>query len=209
MNEESLVWTDNDLLDNVAVDGNFISDIDSISEKDYPGRHYFPIYVRAIDLDEYEDSLKKQITQETVDAVIGICNKRQDINVNRRFLLIELKMDCQNAKGLKIKDLLDKISHSKDLISSLSNGIAIDPVYCIIFDPTKEKNLSNQFYRLKKADRRLDPFSPFTPESLSNYVNAGKEPPFTPSALSQNQIKKLKTAAIMGNLENFNHSQPL
>ena len=105
-----------------------------ISEKDYPRKRYFPLTpkISALDLDAYERSLNKPEPNCTGDSVIGITQVTNKGRLTMSSLLIvELRLKYKKGDNISLQKLLNKVEHSKELLSS--DDVFINDKYCFIF----------------------------------------------------------------------------
>ena len=108
----------------------YSADLEDLSFRDYHPRHYFKPGIKCIDLDGYAKSFHSGYTQETVDAVIGLEEKE---NRSRRYLLlVELRLDYDNMKNLKVANLKAKEDNSKQMLR-LDMDINICPELFLLF----------------------------------------------------------------------------
>lgn len=152
----------------------FLSSLKEISDRDYPGKNYFKHDIPALDIDRYEVS-REGSNQKTADAVVGICNRRQEKPVNGRLLMVELRMNYRNVENLSVSALSGKESHTRDILHGCPDDVLVDLTYCLVFDPGLEELATRWLFRQQRANSRLNAWKSFSPEKFCNYINAGVE----------------------------------
>lgn len=94
-----------------------------LSLRDY-GKPYFDTRIECLDMDSYETSLPQNVSDSTMDGVIGIAEYDDNRNQNRRLLMIELRMNYRTPHHLKTSSLNKKVSHTIQLLSCGSCPLA-------------------------------------------------------------------------------------
>lgn len=126
--------------------------LQNVAQQDYPGRYSFDSRIECLDIDSYERNVCGGNPDYTVDAVIGVCNckndKRKTLN---RLMLIELRMDYENTHNLSVTQMIRKITHTKDL---LGGDILIDSNSYFVFDDAVGEQVKRWF--ANKANERSE-----------------------------------------------------
>jgi len=107
------------------------STLNTVSERDYPGHNYFNQSIECLDMDSYERSQANGSEDNTVDAVIGISNYRNNRIINPRLLLVELRMGYSSTKNLSKTQFERKVTHTRDLLGS---ECSINPNSVFVFN---------------------------------------------------------------------------
>ena len=128
---EAIVF-DNDVVRRCPLFSKCADLLQNVSNRDYPGRYYFDSRIECLDIDAYEKNVCGGNPDNTVDAVIGICNCKNDKRKTcHRLMLIEFRMDYESTHNLSVTQMIRKVAHTKDL---LGGSIQIDTNSFFIFD---------------------------------------------------------------------------
>lgn len=92
----------------------------------------------CINLDKIEKKQRKSKPQATMDLTMGIKT------ASKEMLLVELRFNYKNPKNIGKQDILDKILHSKELLSDC----IIHSEYIFIFKENVKNQARNHFNRL-------------------------------------------------------------
>lgn len=92
----------------------------------------------CINLDKIEKKQHKNSPQATMDITIGIEAS------SKKMLLVELRFNYKNPKNIGKQEILDKIVHSKDLLSDC----AVHSEYIFIFKENVKNQARSHFNRL-------------------------------------------------------------
>lgn len=92
----------------------------------------------CINLDKIEKKQHKSSPQATMDITIGIEDS------SKKMLLVELRFNYKNPKNIGKQEILNKIDHSKALLS----GCAVHPEYIFIFKENFKNQARSHFNRL-------------------------------------------------------------
>lgn len=122
---------DNNYLQSHPLSRQYGSTLNTVSERDYPGRNYFDNAIACLDMDLYEREHAIGNEDCTVDAVIGISNYANNRTINPRLLRIELRMDYTNIQNLSKTQFERKVTHTRDL---LGNEITVNQNSVFIFN---------------------------------------------------------------------------
>ena len=109
---------DNSILEEHPLYDAFHKSLHDISLKDYPHDTYFRTDIEAIDLDAAEKVLVAGEQDKTMDAMVGIADYSSNRMVNRRMLLVELRMDYDSTDCLRHSSLQGKVSHTRAIVHS-------------------------------------------------------------------------------------------
>lgn len=201
MGVEQVIWLHSDIIVNHSLYHNFGCSLSEISDRDYPGRNYITNPIEALDLDSYETSLRSRDNECTVDAVLGICNERQGKPCNTRHLLVELRMDYESVKNLSPSDIRQKDVHSRDLLNACADRIPIDQSLCLLFDKSIFSQAERWLSRIQSEHSYTCTWVVFSPSTFCNFVNAGKQFPYTPKLTTISIGNRFKTIAATQDLE--------
>lgn len=193
------LWHCPDAIDNHPLARSFRSSLSEISERDYPGKRYFTAHIPAIDLDSFESSQPGE-NSPTADAAIGICHECQGEPVNKRLLLVELRMGYNSTDNLSTRSIDDKERHSRYLLKSACDTIHADEALCLIFHPDIEQQAIQWLHRKQKTVPAARHWRAMSPESLCASINAGSPWPYTPSPESIAEEKRFLTAINSGDI---------
>lgn len=92
------------------------STLNAIAERDYQSGSLFDKRIECIDTDAYEKSLGGNLTEQTMDAAVGIKSYANNKSSNARLLLVELRMGYKNAGNIRKDELENKVRHTKELL---------------------------------------------------------------------------------------------
>lgn len=191
-----MIWLDNDLITGHSLYSGYGRPLSYIFDRDSRKKNYIKESIEAIDLDSYEMFVTGASGQHdrTVDAVIGICNERQGLPCNKRLLLLELRMKYKTTDNLSATQINEKDSHSRDLLNECPDGTAIDSSICLLFDPSIISQAESWNSRIQKEGDNARTWLVFSPSSLCNYVNAGRQMPYTPRQETINAMNRMIVA---------------
>ena len=128
---EAIVF-DNSIVRESALYCSCADTLFNVSNRDYPNRYSFDVRIECLDMDSYEKNVCKGNPDNTVDAVIGVCNCTNDKRKTlKRLMLIEFRMDYQNLHNLSVTQMNKKVLHTRRL---LGGDIYIDTNNYFIFD---------------------------------------------------------------------------
>lgn len=89
--------------------------LSDISNRDYQGMDYLPNRASALDIDNFEKE-HSGLPDKTIDAAVGICDYDGSSHSLKRLSLVELRMGYKSCNRLKYSSLVEKVSHTKDLL---------------------------------------------------------------------------------------------
>lgn len=196
------VWHYPDAVTGHTLARKVLSSLKELSDRDYPGMHYFVCDVPALDMDSYETSLNGE-NRKTADAVVGICNERQGKAADGRLLLVELRMDYRSVGNLSVSSLLEKESHTRELLRVCPDDRRTDPSYCLIFDYKIEQQAYSWMSRIRKSNRATELWKTFSPGSFVTYINVDKAMPYTPRRETIEAGERFRAAAQAGDIDAF------
>lgn len=199
------VWHYPDAVTGHTLARNVLSSLKELSERDYPGGHYFACDVPALDMDSYETSLRGE-NRKTADAVVGICNERQGQPADGRLLLVELRMDYRCVSNLSVTSLLEKESHTRELLRACPDDRHIDPSYCLIFDYKIEQQAYSWMSRIRKSNRTTKLWKTFSPRSFVTYINVDKTMPYTPRQETVEVEDRFRATVQAGDIGDFDRA---
>lgn len=99
-----------------------------------------------LELVELELAKGKRATCPIVDFTFGI--KRDN---SKKYRLIEAKFDVNNLKNIDVKNIRDKVSHSKDVMSE--DGVSVENGAVILINKSKIVEQQKNWF-----SRQLQPF---------------------------------------------------
>lgn len=199
------VWHYPDAVTGHTLARKVLSSLKELSERDYPGAHYFECDVPALDMDSYETSLRGE-NRKTADAAVGICNERQGQPADGRLLLVELRMDYRSVSNLSVTSLLEKEYHTRELLRAFPDDRRTDPSYCLIFDYKIEQQAYSWMSRIHKSNRTTESWKIFSPGSFVTYINVDKTMPYTPRQETVEVGNRFRAAAQEGDVEDFDRA---
>ena len=170
---------------------SFGCDLATLAQKDYPGKGYFEGKdIPSIDLDEYERKTKWS-NDCTSDGVVGIADVLDLRMINRRLLLVELRMDYENQKNLDFSNIRRKYIHSSEILRKYDSEKRIAPEFALVFSNSTAPKARRWISSWAKESSRKDAanWRTYTAESLCNYINYGKELPLHPTQKTLTLVK--------------------
>lgn len=179
---------------------DFGSDLETLSEADYPGRGYFrDTAIPAIDVDGYERATAK-IRDCTSDAVIGIADFNESAVSHSRMLITELRMDYESERNLQFHKISRKYSHSSEVLRKSAPWVVIEPRFAMIFRRSVAPMAKNRFNRWsKEGDKReAKKWDAFWVESFCNHINLGYQIPVKPSVEAVKLLKQWTAESNLG-----------
>lgn len=173
----------------------FLKTLAEISKKDYEHQNYFAKEnIPALDIDAYEISLRKGNMECTADAVIGICSKSGDKIHFPRLMMLELRLDYDNVRNLSTTELVQKKSHTSDILKGCDN-LSIDPNYCLIFREGFDMQAHNWLERENRGNSITDSWLCLTIKSFIDYINFYESDKFKPCVRTL-ELEKAFHAAV-------------
>ncbi|UPS45242.1 hypothetical protein M1D30_03465 [Prevotella sp. E15-22] len=95
-----------------------LSTLNTVSERDYPGKNYFNPEIECLDIDTYECKHSHGERGCTADAVIGISACKNKVLSGHRLQIVELRIDFKSPKNLRKDELENKVTHTKELLGT-------------------------------------------------------------------------------------------
>lgn len=171
----------NIVFDNVAIISHkaypkYCCKLNEISFRDSK-RDGFNNKIICIDNDTYERVVYPHNLNNTMDATIGICNWKNNKRVNKRFLLVELRLNYKSSRRFSGTELKNKSSHTRDL---LVGEIDIDPNDIFIYDDTIINEAKRRIYNLAKEHGFSNKWHPMTIDEFNNLIKDAENIPYTP-----------------------------
>lgn len=139
----ALVYDDS-LIQNHPIAKKYKSDLDVLCLRDYH-KKFFHKPIICLDLDAYEKSISNQ-ADATMDASVGIADYESNCKTKSRLLLIELRFDYKSTSNFDIQNMLQKVSHSRDLLKSN----IVDKNSLFIYTPEVAQKAQHYFDRLSR-----------------------------------------------------------
>lgn len=179
----------------------FASNLCVLSERDCPRKGYFAsVEIPALDMDSYECS-RPGNNDKTCDAVIGVCDRRNNHIYRERLMLAELRMNYDNIDNLSKTELAGKEKHTRDLLRDLGDGCTVDKHFCLIFKPVRESEARSKVSRLKNENSGIDHWEAFSPDSFCNFIGYGVRDPYEPDRHTSDIINRLAEAAMSSDIK--------
>lgn len=150
--------------------------LEKVSEKDYPGTHYFEPDIAALDIDQYEKNHPRMHCEPTMDAVIGIKNFDGHQTVNPRLLLVELRMNYKSVHHLSVKELTGKVAHTRDLLTEST----LSKFYIFVFTKAVAPQARHWFGRQVKGNRKLADYIAWSTDEFNQNILAPAKYPYVP-----------------------------
>lgn len=134
---------DNDVIRQSTLFDRCANTLHNLSNRDYPNRYSFDVRIECLDMDVYERSVCGQNPDNTVDAVIGVCNCKNDKRKTlHRLMLLELRMDYESNRNLSVTQMTRKVAHTRDLLGS---DVPIENNSFFIFDNAVSEQVKRWF----------------------------------------------------------------
>ena len=131
----------------------------------------------SLDLDSYEKSVNPNSQNNTMDAAIGISNLQNNKRVNKRLLLVELRIGYDNADNIKGSELRHKSFHSRSI---LGREINIDTDDYFIFKDRIIHEAKNRVNKLALENGYKDKWHSLTVEEFNNLILDAEKLPYQP-----------------------------
>lgn len=174
--ESDTVFDNAILLSHSAYSKGYGLKLNEVSIRDYKTGGFNDKIV-CIDLDTYERATKTGSPNNTMDAVIGICNYQNNRRVSKRLLLVELRLDYKSSRNLSGTELRRKSSHSRALLGMEVN---IDPNDYFIFDDKIIEESRRKINNLAIENGYKDKWHSQTVEEFNNFVQDAELLPYFP-----------------------------
>jgi len=168
---------------------DFHSDLATISKRDYDDNAYgFPNGIEAIDVDAVETAQRGGQNDSTMDSAIGIADYTNTIK-NPRLLLVELRMNYTGqAKNCKTSDMINKDSHTRDLLSSY----VIDRKSFFVFTKNVAPHKKSVIDSESKTNSKIRHFQIVSPDQFVLLYKFVKDLPYQPIS----NIETIKKQAL-------------
>lgn len=182
------------------------SSLTLLSDRDYGcGSYFCDCEIPSIDLDSYEKDLSG-VNDCTSDGVIGIADIVEGNTQNKRLLLTELRMGYENRENIRFSGIVDKYTHSCDILRHEDCNCRIDPGFALIFKPEMVAKAKSRIFSWSRESSKkvAKNWIVFSPESFCNHINYGKSLPLTPEERTVILVSKWKDTKIFESFEKFN-----
>lgn len=193
---EAIVF-DNDVVRQSILFDSCADTLLNISNRDYPNRYNFDSRIKCLDIDSYERNVCGQNPDNTVDAVIGICNCKNDKRKTmHRLMLLELRMDYESNRNLSITQMNKKVAHTRNL---LGGDILIDPNNYFLFDDAVSEQIKRWFANKRVEGGSFKNCVAWSVNDFKTNVISYDDLPYTPQYDKEKIIKELSSFADNGN----------
>ena len=173
----------------------------NVSNRDYPGRYSFDSRIECLDIDSYERNVCGQNPENTVDAVIGVCNcKNNKRKTLCRLLLLELRMDYESNRNLSVTQMTRKVAHTKEL---LGGDILIDANSFFIFDNAVSEQAKRWFANKRKEGGSFKNCFAWSVNDFYTNVISYDDLPYTPQYDKERIIKELSSFVDKSDWDKF------
>lgn len=153
------------------------STLHDVSEKDYPNKVFFDKSIACLDIDKYEKQVGKGNNKETVDAVIGVKNYRQNSFTDLRLLLVELRMGYKSERGLSKTKLEDKVIHTREHLGTVYK---VDSQNWFIFSNGVINRVKHWFNNKSKEGGLIKTCKPLSIDEFNEIVKCENDFPYIP-----------------------------
>lgn len=151
----------------------FLSDLDALCRRDY-NKAYFHKQIVCLDMDIYETSLSGN-NDATMDASVGIADYDNNRMTNSRHLLVELRFNYKSTNNFDVKNMRNKVNHTKSLLS----GERIHDKLVFIYTDDVAPKAKNYFSRLSKQHVDIRCWNAVSVSGFNTYV-VNKAADYTP-----------------------------
>ncbi len=167
-----------------------------IALKDYIHDSYFQSRpdIEGIDIDQFEADSSIDNCDMTMDAMVGVADYSNNRAVNKRLLLLELRMDYDSTNNLRHNKLCGKIKHTREIIGT---DVCIDEEYVFVFHKdVAEKAKKWMFYTSQEYSDAKNWIAMST-EELENMLQSQDSMPYqaiTNMVPEDNKLNRLVVA---------------
>lgn len=177
-----MAWNENLAYNNKIISNSKIynicaSELDKISERDYPTKHYLKTGILCLDMDEYEKKINKVQQDRTVDAVIGINNYDRHQLKNSRKLLIELRMGYTGPQNLDRAELTEKVNHTRSI---LNQDGTIESHYVFVFTNSAYTRVRRWFRDFSEEYHYFSSYEPWSVSMVNDMILSPDNYPYIP-----------------------------
>lgn len=172
----------------------------AVSKRDYPRDEFFDTRIECLDMDKYESEQAKGEKGMTMDAAIGICKHENNKFVDSKILLVELRMGYRSPKNIHASELLQKVSHTKDL---LGMDIDIMGLYLFVFRKNVIEQMKRRFKEEALEHNHFKVCWAISTEEFGNMVKAKEDYPYTPITDIDEMLQILRSKLSDNELEAF------
>ena len=167
----------NDIVSKHSLFASCASTLNAVSERDYPGKNYFAPEISCLDMDTYEKSVCHDNADSTIDAVIGISTCVNKVRSEHRLLLVELRMLYKSANTLSKRDLVNKVSHTRDLLGC---ELTIEHESIFVFTEQVAAQARHKITSWQHEGGLVTSFKAFSVREFCNNVKSINDMPYTP-----------------------------
>lgn len=141
--------------------------LQEVSDRDYPSRYKFNPAIKCLDGDKLVGTSDK-----SVDTIIGIGDYSDNHTINKRLLLLELRMDYEKREGLHKSLHEKKVSGTK---KHLGNESAIETNVWFLFDKKFIHQARHEFSSWREQKGYARNFYAYSVEEFNNKVHDEQE----------------------------------
>jgi len=173
---EPLVYN-NDIVSKHSLYAYCASALNTVSERDYPGKNYFDTQIACLDMDTYEASISHGNAGSTTDAVIGVSTCENKKMSQHRLMLVELRMNYQSADTLNKGDLESKVTHTRNL---LDGELTIEHDNIFVFTERVAPQAIHKIDSWKHEGGLATSFKAWSVQDFHNNIKSIDDMPYTP-----------------------------
>lgn len=171
-----------------------LADLNELCKRDY-GKAYFPGSIICLDLDAFEAS-RTGNNDATMDAATGMADWQKNHSSNDRHLLIELRFGYRSTSNFDLRNMKQKVSHSRDTLAPER----VNEQVVFIYEPNVAAQASSYFSRLSKQDREVRTWKAMDVEGFGNYIVDSATLPYEAETDLDGLVKELRRKYEEGGL---------
>lgn len=200
-NNPDMVYCES-IVKSLSVEDKYKQRFSNIVSKDSPGKSFgftqrihdtLCIDMDMVEIDNGGDS------DNTMDLVVGIAqydNYRQSFS-NKRFLPVELKLNCKSFAGITKKELVRKDRHTRDILNGYSAVVGLHSAFIFPEEVAPSAKNSKSRWNQEANSGNLKNWDMMSPIEYNTYIHFVEDYPYNPQT-DINDIKN-KIAELFSN----------
>ena len=169
--------SDNSVLQAHALYAKYHSLLYAISLKDYANDTYFQSRpdIEGIDIDLFEVDRAIANRDMTMDAMVGVADYSNNRPVNKRILLLELRMDYDSTRHLSHGKLNGKINHTR---AAIGTAVRVDEENLFVFRDDVAEQAKKWMFSISQEHPDAKNWVAVSPDELTNMLQCQYSLPY-------------------------------
>lgn len=191
---------DNDVLQEHVLYAPYHKPLYEIALKDYMHDSYFQSRpdIEGIDIDQFEADSSIDNCDMTMDAMVGVADYSNNRTVNKRLLLLELRMDYDSTNNLRHTKLCGKIKHTRAIIGT---DVRIDEEHVFVFHKDVAEKAKKWMFNTSQVYSDAKNWIAMSTEELENMLQSQNRMPYQPITNMKSADEELNRLVIAGDFD--------